>query len=424
LLRTEIPAQGPGAAVLILHEGKVLYRGAVGRKNLHTAQPLHTGTRFCIGSITKTFTAAAMLSLVADHRLALQDTLAKFFPTFPHGGEITLAQLLDHTSGISDAWEANPAEPLPPAKLMTILQTLPLDFPPGTQWRYSNSGYLVLGAVLEQVTGKPWDEAIRAQILQPLQLRETGCSEGEQPGAPGAAVGYSQDAEGRVVPAPLINLRGYGTAGGLISTVDDVGTFLQALLKGRLIPKPLVKMMLEERSTQSGQPVGYGLGVMVGKVRGAPVQEHNGSIEGYASHWIYFPEQKIAVIVLANTDGGEINPRSLARRLGALAIGRPYAPIVPARATASRLDELVGAYQIDGNTVRHISLREGRLYTRRAEGPDRPLLLVRGDALVIRGDGIDWFRLVRDEKGRVIALDFCPEGSKAIRREPRVDRVR
>lgn len=423
ILRTEIPVQGPGAAVLILRDGKVLYRGAVGRKDLRTAHSLRADTRFCIGSITKTFTAATVLSLVADHRIALNDPLSKFFPTFPRGGEITIAQLLDHTSGISDAWEANPADSLPPAKLMTILHTVPLDFPPGTQWRYSNSGYLVLGAVLAQVTGKPWDEVIRAQILQPLQLRETGCPEGEHPGAPGAAVGYSMDTQGRVAPAPLINLRGYGMAGGLISTVDDVGTFLQALLKGRLIPKPLMKMMLEERSTQSGQPIAYGFGVMAGKVRGVPVQEHNGGIEGFASHWVYFPEQKVAVVVLANTDGGEINPRSLARRLGALAIGRPYSSIVPVRASASQLDELVGAYQIDGNTFRYIFMREGRLYTRRAEGPDRRLLLVRGDALVIRGDGIDRFRLVRDANGRVMALDFCPEGSKAIRRELRVDRI-
>ncbi|HTD28852.1 MAG TPA: serine hydrolase domain-containing protein, partial [Xanthomonadaceae bacterium] len=319
LFERDVGEAGPGATVLVAVGDKVVFRGARGSADIELATRLEPQDVFRIGSITKTLTAATILKLAAANRLSLDEHLSKFLPTYPNGKNISIAELLDHTAGVSDAFDANPADPMTTSGLVEAIGRHPPDFPPGTDWRYSNSGYILLGAVIEKVTGKPWHAAIRELILAPLGMAGTGYY-GDTEVVPGRVEGYSLDDTGVVMRAAYASMTGPGAAGALSSTVDDLFHFIRALAGGRVLPAALYRRMTTAQKTSSGRTIGYGYGVMLGTVRGEPVIEHNGGIEGFASQFTYFPKQDVTVVVLANTDAGLPNPRSLAHRLGALAI--------------------------------------------------------------------------------------------------------
>ena len=419
LLQSEVSTADPGATVLVAKGDHVIFRGARGSADIELATPLESRYVFRIGSITKTFTAATILKLVAAHRLSLDDRLSKFLPAYPNGKNISIAQLLDHTAGISDAWDANPADATTTSRLVEIIERHAPDFPPGADWRYSNSGYMLLGAVIEKVTGTPWHAAIQDLILAPLGMVHTGYY-GDSEVVQGRIEGYSVDDSGAVIRAPYASMTGPGAAGALSSTADDLFGFMRALATGRVVPAGLYKQMSTAQKTSSGRPVGYGYGLMLGTVRGEPVIEHNGGIEGFSSQLTYFPEQDVTVVVLANTDSGIPNPRSLAHRLGALTIGHPYPVFHASTADPAILSSLAGSYRIDASSIRSLSVQGGKLLVRRGDGPERQLVTAEDDILYFPGDETDYFRVIRDAPGNPIALDFHSDGMDPPLRELRV----
>lgn len=418
MLAVEVAAGHPGAAVLVAKGDRVLYRDAAGMASMELAVPLSADQRFHIGSLTKTLTAATVLKLVAMGRLSPGDPLSRYLPDFPNGAHITLAQLLDHTSGISDEWEADPAEALDTQALIKRIAAKAPDFAPGTAWRYSNAGYMLLGAVIERATGQPWHRAMRELVLAPAGMDHTIYG-GDERIVPGQVDGYGIDAQGETVRAPYASMTGPGAAGALTSTVDDLFKFLRAL-HGTLLPGALREAMTTPKATSDGQPVPYGYGIALGTVRGRPVLEHNGGISGFATQFTYFPAQDVTVVVLANTDGGHPNPRSLAHRLGALAIGDPYTAWVPHALSVQDAQALAGNYRISADSAHTLSARDGRLTIRRDGGPDRELVAAEGDVLYYSGDGTDYIHIVRDTKGRPTALEFHADGMPAARREERL----
>ena len=419
LLQREVDAAGPGAAVLVAKSGQVVFRAARGRADIELAAALEPRHVFRIGSITKTLTATTILKLVSTGNLSLDAPLSRFLPDYPNGTNISIAQLLDHTAGVSDAWDANPAGAMTTAELVRRIEQQPADFPPGSDWRYSNSGYILLGAIIEKVTGNPWCVAMRDSLLVPLEMTHSGCYRDNEL-VPARVEGYSVDERGTVVRAPWISMTGPGAAGALSSTADDLFRFMHALATGRVLPANLYRQMTTAKATSSGQAVSYGYGVMLGTVRGEPVVEHNGGIDGFASQLTYFPKQDVTVVVLANTDAGRPNPRSLAHRFGALAIGRPYASFHESSPGARSLSELVGSYRIDPSSIRTLSVRGGTLFVRRDDGPERRLAIADGGILYFPGDGTDFFRVIRGGRGDVIALDFHVDGMEPAQRESRI----
>jgi CubicO group peptidase (beta-lactamase class C family) len=419
ILAAETVTQAPGAGVLIAQDENVLYRAARGRASLALDVALSPDQVFRIGSLTKTFTAAAILKLSAAGKLSIQDPLAKFLPDYPGGGTISLAQLLGHTAGISDAWEVDATKPHSTGALVKLIAAQAPDFAPGTAWAYSNSGYMLLGAVLEKVTGQPWHLALQSLLTKPLGLTQTAFHPDDEI-VPGSVVGYSQNERGEPILAPYVSATGPGAAGALSSTVDDMFHFLHALTTGRALPPKLYEAMSSAKTTATGKPTSYGYGLMLGTVRGEPVVEHNGGVEGFASQMTYFPKQHVTVIVLANTDAGAPSPRSLAHRLGAVAIGKPYPALVPIKAAARLTQELCGSYRIDASSKRTLSVEADVLLVQREGGPKRPLAISSGEKLFFPHDGTDYFQVVRDTRGKVIALDFYPDGSAPARRETRI----
>jgi CubicO group peptidase (beta-lactamase class C family) len=418
LIEEAVPEEGPGVSVLLLRHGHVVLRTARGRASVELGVPLRPNTRFRIGSLTKTFTAAAMLRLVAGGQVSLDDSLSRFLPDFPHGSRITLGHLISHTSGISDTWEADPTKPMTTAQVLQLIQAQPLALEPGTQWQYSNSGYMVLGAVLEKVTGKSWHEAIRSLVLAPLGLSHTSYHN-DAAVIRDFASGYSLDEAGVLTRAAMTSIEGPGAAGALTSTVDDVAGLLLALQRPGFLPATQLATMGRPWRMGQGKEAPGGLGTMVGRLHGEAILEHSGGIEGYRGHWISFPDQGVIAIVLCNTDGGTLQARSLARRLGALAVGRPFPHFNAVAANPEGLAAFVGTYTCPQGPARTLSVRGGKLWVRRGEGPERPLGLAKGDLLFFPGDLTDHFQVVRDANGQVVALDAYLNGAQEPTREPR-----
>ena len=266
-------------AVLVAKDGKILFDRAYGLANVEWQVPNTPETRFRIGSITKQFTAAAVLWLEERGRLSIDDPIAKYIPDVPAAWQpITLRHLLNHTSGIPafTSWpdyEILKRSPLELEKGLKRLREQPLEFAPGEKYSYSNSGYLLLGHIIEKVTGQNYGDFVHGQILVPLGLADTD-ADSNTAIITRRASGYVL-ANGRLQNAPYINMEVPHAAGSLYSTTHDLLHWTEALMGGRLISTAsLTKMTTPGKGD-------YGLGLVVRTVSDRKVIEHGGGIEGF-----------------------------------------------------------------------------------------------------------------------------------------------
>lgn len=228
IVEAAYPATGPGGAAIVTEGGKVVYVGASGMADIAGGKPITANTVFRMGSLTKQFAAAVVLQLVAEGKLSLDDPLTKFVPDYPadRGGTATVRQLLNHTSGIQSytgipGWMAGekPTRRYTTAEMIDEFKDQPVEFAPGEKWNYNNSGYVLVGAVIENVTGKPWWQAVDERIVKPLGLASIryGLDEAQ---VPAFAVGYTLG-EGGAVPSRPFDMSVPHAAGALIGTVGD-----------------------------------------------------------------------------------------------------------------------------------------------------------------------------------------------------------
>lgn len=414
-----VQQNSPGVSAIVSKDGTVIYRESRGMASMELHVPSADDDVYRIGSITKTVTAATVLLLSQQGKLSLDDRLSRFLPDFPHASDITIAELLSHTAGISDDWNVDPASAVDTKTLVGLIAKQPLDFTPASAWRYSNSGYMLLGAVIEKVTGRHWYEVEHDLVLAPLGMTHTGYYPDDTV-VNDMAQGYSANAQGGVIRPPFVSISGPMTAGALASTADDIRRLVEGLNNSRTFPPSLLKAMTTAARLSDGSTVPYGYGVMLEPVRGEQAFAHNGGIEGYSSQYMYVPGEKVTVVVLANSDSGTPNARAIARHLAALAIGKPYPRFVDARLSTHEQETLVGTYAIPGGSTHVITLEKGRLYIQRPPGSSRPLMPANGDLLYYAGDGTDYFHIVKAKDGRITGLEFYPDGMRPARLEKHV----
>jgi CubicO group peptidase (beta-lactamase class C family) len=288
-------------SVLVAREGRILLSNGYSesdreKKALNTAR-----TKFRIASITKQFTALAVLILQARGKLDVQDRVCAHISNCPPAWEtITLHHLLTHTSGLpnyytSPDWVFFQATPMTPSDIIATFIDKPLDFQPGDQWSYSNSGYVLLGSLIEQVSGMTYEAFIRENILVPLKMTDTGYLDNTE----GLAVGYAT--EYSTTPANFEDSSGLYASGGMYSTVGDLYLWDQALYTDKLIPKDLRdKMFTPYAMMTDGSGWGYGYGWYIGELANRRMVGHSGRIEGFSSLNTYYPDDKVVVIVLSN----------------------------------------------------------------------------------------------------------------------------
>jgi CubicO group peptidase (beta-lactamase class C family) len=317
VLRTLHETGAPSAAVAIVREGSTAYARAYGCARLHPCVRATPARRYEIGSISKEFTAVALLLLEQEGRLSLEDPVAKYFPAVTRGADVSLRALLSHTAGVHDFWPQDyalsiVAEPISPAALIERFASGPLDFEPGTRWQYSNTGYTIAGAIAERVAGEPLVEYLRRRVFDPLHMsRVVDADRGEltvEDAAP-----YTQYALGPARPAPPTAAGWLYGAGELGMSVEDLARWDAALMDERLLPSALWRKLEHEVQLASGVGSGYALGLYVRLADNRRLLEHTGEVPGFATHHRLYPEERLAVIVFTNTDVGQAADTIVAR---------------------------------------------------------------------------------------------------------------
>ena len=293
-------------AALVARQGHVLLQKGYGAASRRFRRPNTERTQFRIASISKQFTAVAVLLLHARGKLDLHDRACDYIPDCPPAwADITLHQLLTHTSGIRGHYDdptypALQATPATPAEVMQRFADWPLEFAPGSSWKYSNSGYLVLGRIIERVSGMPYGQFLQANIFAPLGMRDTGYLHPTH-----TASGYANSYE--LAPAEAADPSVDYAAGGLYSTVGDLYIWDRALFDDAFLSPDLRAMAFTPYEAMPGangmDNTGYGYGFMLGQLRqpyGQRYVAHGGRAEGYSAMNAYFPDEQVAVVLLGN----------------------------------------------------------------------------------------------------------------------------
>jgi len=317
----------PAVQIAVTHRGSVIYAEAFGVTDQESATVTTPRSVLQIGSVTKQFTAAAILRLAERGTLTLDDRIEKYVPEFnPRGATITLRHLLSHTSGVRRDWYLPTPSGLAPPAAVTREQTIAtlnsqlFDFPPGTKWGYSNAGYLLLGYAIESITGRPYADFIRTEFVLPLGLLDTGvCGTSNLP-LPG---GYGlQGTWKRMQPLdPSVML----SAGAICTTASDLARWAHLLATGGVMLPDSYAAMTTAARLQNGTvvPSSYAFGVAVQNMLGQPAVWHSGAIDGFQSFLLYLPGEDVAVAVVTNAfpapPGG--NPQNIVTAVASAALG-------------------------------------------------------------------------------------------------------
>jgi D-alanyl-D-alanine carboxypeptidase len=346
-------------SLVITKDGKVLYTRAIGHSQISGTEkkPLTAANRFRIGSITKMFTAALTLQLVEEGRLKLTDTIDKFFPQVPNAKKITIEQILWHRSGIPNVRREQNAQgnvnttPMTKAEILALIVKATPDFEPDTKRSYSNSGYQLLGLILEKVTGKPYDEVLRTRITSKIGLADTYLATGNIDVSKNEALTYVNFGDGWK-PVPETHPSILFSAGAIVSTPNDLAKFIQALFDGKIVSKASLDQMKTIRD-------GEGSGMEAFTFAGKTFYGHTGGADNYGAWVAYMPEEKLAV---AYTTNAKVFPvKDIVNGVMDIYYNKPFQiPTFESIAVSTEvLDKYVGVYMTADAPVKFTITRNG-----------------------------------------------------------------
>jgi D-alanyl-D-alanine carboxypeptidase len=296
----------PSASVAVVRDGKIAYLCAYGLANLEEKTPAQSSMRYSIGSISKQFTATAILLLQEQGKLSLDDKVGKYIPELTQANNVTIRQLLSHTSGYQDYWPQDYVMPemLHPVTAQHILDKwarIPLDFRPGTRWQYSNTNYVIAGLIAEKASGMPLLQFLREKIFKPLQMTSVLNIDQDKLTA-GDATGYMRYALGPLHPAPKEGRGWLFAAGELAMTAEDLAKWDISLIEQSLLKPESYKQMEREVVLSDGPGTGYALGLDVGMHGDHRFIGHSGEVSGFTAQNTVFPDDHTAVLVFTNQD--------------------------------------------------------------------------------------------------------------------------
>ena len=335
----------------MIKDGKPLLVKGYGSANLEQHVPVSNNSVFRVGSVTKQFTAAALLLLAEEGKLSLQDKLSKYYPNFPRAADITLDEMLHHTSGIYN-YTAAPSFAVDGMvhrstdEMVEYIGKLPKtqDFEPGTDWSYSNSAYFILGGVVEKASGETLAKVLQTRLFTPLGMTHSALDDETEIVAE-RATGYSGSAPGKFTNAPFISMSIPGGAGSIRSTAGDLAKWNAALYGGKILKPASLAAMLTPGKLSNGENTGtamakkmaaagapaatqsakheYGYALFLSEVEGHRKIDHGGGIYGFSAALAEFPDDKTTVVVLSNAIGKDVGASEIADRIERLAIGVP-----------------------------------------------------------------------------------------------------
>lgn len=348
-------SRAPSAAFAVIRGNDTLAYGAHGLANVAAWRAPTATTVYEIGSITKQFTSAAIMKLVDQGRVKLDDDLSKYVPQFPlQRRSVSIRQLLNHTSGIhsytsSPGWAKTWGAKLSPDAIVKFVASDSFDFAPGTAYRYNNTGYVLLGMVIEKASGQTYANYLDAQFFKPLGLRQTSYCPSKTTN-PVFALGYSKGPTG-TVRAQFMDLSHPFSAGALCSTIGDFVKWQRALDGGKVVSPASYALMSTADTLNSGRRINYGFGLVPGEFNGHRTVSHTGGIPGFATAATYVPDDSLSIVVYTNYDSE--SPNTLVQNLLRAAYG--VAPVARGTATAQTAppmlstadrDAIVGSYAL------------------------------------------------------------------------------
>lgn len=364
-------ADGPVASLAIgVKRGSdlLLVRG-YGLADLELGARATAETVYRIGSVTKQFTAAAVMQLVEAGKIGLDDPMTKYLPDYPtQGHTVTIRHLLTHTSGIKsytslEGWRSTLTLERTDDELVALFKDESVDFAPGEEWLYNNSGFYLLGMIIERASGETYREYLGAHLFEALGLGGSSYCD-ERPIIRNRAEGYEQD-DGKLVNDAPLSMNQPGAAGALCSTVPDLLNWESALRGGQVVSADSYVQMTTPYELTDGSSTGYGFGLGVGDLEGHPRVSHGGGINGFVTMLSYFPESDLTIVVLSNTGGGHAG--RVARTIAMWALGIPIPTVSDEPLSAEERATYEGSYQIEGGPEITVYSDEGVLFAKVGE---------------------------------------------------------
>ena len=403
---SEFRADASGGVVLVARRADVLLREAYGFADVERRVPMRVDQALPIGSITKSFTAGVILRLVEEGTLSLDDDVRDLgFGSSVGGRRVTVEQLLTHTSGMPNLVDVDgfmdwAREPRTVGELLGLTDGSPFLFEPGHGFAYSDSGYILLGGLIERVTGMTYGEAVVEHVARPLGLAGTRSAVGlEEP-----ATGYTTGPDGSAVPATPIHMSVPHASGGLVATVDDLRRWVRGFAGGEVVDATMVARALHRRALPDGTPSGYGYGWKRCTLAGADSIHHGGWVPGFTAGLVHLPEHDLTAVALVNHDDGAPEAMYVARRaLRLLLTGDPH--VVTVDVDEAARDRLCGIYRSASGTTLRVEPNEASWDLRWNDGA--PIRLVALGPTVLaaaRSDGTWCFEFETDETGVVTAV--------------------
>lgn len=367
LLEVKYKSNEPGATALVSRNGEVIYRKAFGNADLELGIAMTPENVFEIGSITKQFTAISILMLMEQGKLNLDDEITTFIPDYPTLGKtITIHNLLNHTSGIKsytsmESFTKNARTDMSPTELIDVFKNEPMDFDPGEKFLYNNSGYILLGHIIEVISGESYADFIEKNIFETLGMSNSYYGSMSKL-IKNRASGY-QDRDG-YVNADYLSLTLPYAAGSLMSNVDDLLIWQKALNSNQLITRASYEKAIHGSSLNDGEHIAYGYGLGEGNINGSVIISHGGGIFGYTTQGIYLPEEDVFVSILTNCSCN--SPGGVANKIAALVIGKPFPDFKDAISLSeNELKKWIGAYQFKDGAIRFITVKDGKIFSQR-----------------------------------------------------------
>ncbi|HTF88787.1 MAG TPA: serine hydrolase domain-containing protein [Planctomycetota bacterium] len=396
---------GVGLSIAVAQHGKILLAKGYGKADAELDVPANDQTMFRIGSVTKQFTAALVMRLVEQKKLSLSDDLSKYVPEFPlQGRKVTIEQLLQHTSGIKSytevttTWQKMWPLELTHEELLALVKDAPFDFEPGSDWRYCNTGYYLLGMVIEKVAGKSYAEQLQAEICTPLGLTRTRYDSNHEL-IRNRAQGYAMEGE-QLVNDEMFGMSQPGGAGGILSSAGDLVRWQIALSSGKVVKQESFAKMSKPTVLPNGHDTGYGFGLRMEDWEGKPRVWHGGGIFGFNSMLFWLPGDDLHVAVISNGEALASAELADAIAYAALRVERPNVKDEPI--PAELITRLSGDYVFAGIRM------EARIFEREGK-------------LMLQGSGQEAFRLLwqgglefRAEFDNEVRLVFAADGKSLV----------
>lgn len=431
----------PGAALIVVKDGVPVYKRGYGIANLEYNIPITPPTVFHVASVSKQFTAFAITLLASQGKLSLDDDIRKHLPEVPDfGKKITIRHLIHHTSGLRDQWELLAMAGWRLDDVITkehILKMVrhqkELNFDPGQEYLYSNTGYTLLAVIVERVTGQSFRQYTQENIFKPLGMTNTHFHDDHEMIVKNRAYSYDPD-EKEGFRLSALNYANVG-ATSLFTTVEDLAKWMRNFDNAKLGGAAVIEQMYQQGVLNNGKKITYAFGLDIGMYKGLKRVAHSGGDAAYRSHVLWFPEQKFAVAVLSNM--GTFNPGRLAQQVADIYLADKLAPEEPkpklgeqaaVKADPAAYDAYVGRYALPDGQMVEVMKESNHLFAQPTGGPKLEMMPVSDTKFLLKDYGIEITFgavakakagefIINDGGGKETAKRIESQGQKAVRLE-------